>query len=54
MKRIFIVTGATGFLGNNIVLELTKDKENDIRVLLLPHESDYPFHGLNIKIIEVM
>ncbi len=50
MKRIFIVTGAAGFLGNNIVLELTKDKENDIRVLLLPHESDYPLQGLNIKI----
>ncbi len=50
MKRIFIVTGASGFLGNNIVLELSKDKENEIRVLLFDNESDKPLEGLDVKI----
>lgn len=36
MKRIFIITGANGFLGNNIVRKLTEDAENEVRALVLP------------------
>lgn len=50
MKRLFIVTGAAGFLGNNIVLELSKNKDNEIRVLLLPNESSLPLEGFNVII----
>ena len=36
MKRIFIITGANGFLGNNIVRKLTENAENEVRALVLP------------------
>ena len=38
MKKIYIVTGANGFLGNNIVRKLAKDKENEVRALVLPED----------------
>ena len=38
MKKVFIVTGANGFLGNTIVRELLKDKENEVRALVLPND----------------
>ena len=50
MKRTFIVTGATGFLGNNILRELIKDQNNEIRILVLPTDSLKSITGLNVKI----
>ena len=50
MKRIYIVTGANGFLGNNIVRKLVQDKENEIRALVLPNDKVNSLKGLNCKI----
>lgn len=47
MKRIYIVTGAAGFLGNNIIRQLTENKDNEIRALLLPNEKTDSLEGLN-------
>ncbi len=39
MQKIYIITGANGFLGNNIV-RLLQDKPNtEIRTLILPSDS---------------
>ena len=38
MKRLFIVTGANGFLGNNIIRQLEQNPENEIRALVLPND----------------
>ena len=38
MKNIYIITGANGFLGNNIVRLLEKDNNNEIRALILPND----------------
>ena len=35
MKRIYIVTGANGFLGNNIIRKLEQDDNNEIRAFVL-------------------
>ena len=32
MKRIYIVTGANGFLGNNIIRKLEQDDNNEIEI----------------------
>ncbi len=50
MKRVYIVTGANGFLGNNIIRELMKNKENEIRALVLPNSNIKVLEGLNCKI----
>ena len=34
MKKIFIVTGSTGFLGNTIVKKLSKNKDYEVRALV--------------------
>lgn len=34
MKKIYIITGANGFLGNNLVRKLSENKENEIRALV--------------------
>ena len=38
MKRLFIITGATGFLGSNIIRLLSQNKENEIRALVLKND----------------
>lgn len=50
MKKIYIITGANGFLGNNIIRKLEQDKENEIRALLLPNDSIKSLENLNCKI----
>lgn len=50
MKKIYIITGANGFLGNNIIRKLEQDKENEIRALLLPNDSIKSLEDLNCKI----
>lgn len=50
MKKIYIVTGANGFLGNNIVRKLVEDKENEVRALVLPNDTVKSLDGLNCKI----
>ncbi|NMD37561.1 MAG: NAD-dependent epimerase/dehydratase family protein [Christensenellaceae bacterium] len=50
MKRVYIVTGANGFLGNNIIRKLAENKDNEIRALVLPQENTRPIEGLNCDI----
>ena len=50
MKRIYIITGANGFLGNNIVRKLVKNEENEVRALVLPEDNVNSLEGLNCKI----
>lgn len=41
MQKVYIVTGANGFLGNNIVRELARDPDNYIRALVSsPNRAD--------------
>lgn len=52
MKRVFIVTGANGFLGNNIVKKLSKNSENEIRALSFTENKKGPLKGLNCKVFK--
>lgn len=50
MKKIYIITGANGFLGNNLVRELVKDPNNQVRALVSsPNRAD-ALQGLNCTI----
>lgn len=50
MKNTYIVTGANGFLGNNIIRKLITKSENEIRALVLPNDKIKSLEGLNCKI----
>ncbi len=50
LKKIFIITGANGFLGNNIVRKLVEDKNNEVRALVLPDDRTNSLEGLNCEI----
>ncbi len=50
MKRIYIVTGANGFLGNNIVRELVKDSNNTVRALVSSLQRADALEGLECEI----
>ena len=50
MKRIYIVTGANGFLGNNIIRKLEQDADNEIRAFVLKGDSIKSLEGLKCKI----
>lgn len=49
MKNIYIITGANGFLGNNIVRLLEKNNENEIRALVLPNDKIDALKGLKCE-----
>ena len=49
MKEVYIVTGANGFLGNNIVRKLL-EKNVEVRCLILPEDNGKALEGLNCKI----
>lgn len=49
MKNIYIVTGANGFLGNNIIRKLS-EKGAEIRALVLPDEDIRALYGQNCEI----
>lgn len=50
MKKIFIITGANGFLGNNIIRILHMNKDIEVRALVLPDDKINSLEGLNCKI----
>ena len=47
---MYIITGANGFLGNNIIRKLEQNSENEIRALVLPNDSIKALDNLNCKI----
>ncbi len=50
MQKIYIITGANGFLGNNLVRELVKDPNNQVRALVSSPERADALQGLNCSI----
>ena len=50
MEKIYIITGANGFLGNNIIRKLEKNIENEIRAFVLNGESIKSLKNLRCKI----
>lgn len=48
----YIITGATGYLGNTIVRQLLDQNEANITILVLPHEDLSMFQGFPLKIVE--
>ena len=50
MRKIFILTGANGFLGNNIVRLLMEEEYDEIRALVLPSDDTNSLQGLDCKI----
>ena len=50
MKRIYIITGANGFLGNNVIRKLEREKDAEIRALVRPGGDTRSLKGLNCKI----
>lgn len=50
MKKVYIITGANGFLGNNIIRILEKDADNEIRAFILKDDSIKSLENLNCKI----
>lgn len=49
LKR-YIITGANGFLGNNIIRKLSQKEDCEIRALVMPNASLKALEGLNCKI----
>ena len=50
MKKIYIITGANGFLGNNIIRKLEQDADNEIRAFVLNGDSIKSLKKLRCKI----
>ncbi len=48
-KTVYIITGADGFLGNNIVRLLQNRKNTEIRALILAGDQSESLHGLTCK-----
>lgn len=41
MKKVYIVTGASGFLGSNIVRSLVVEQNSEVRALVLKDLNSY-------------
>lgn len=54
MKRIYIVTGASGFLGNNIIRILEHVDNAEVRTFVLNGESISSLNNLKCLFIMVM
>lgn len=52
MKNIYIITGANGFLGNNLVRALSQDPNNQIRALVSSLKRADALQGLNCELFE--
>lgn len=52
MKRIYIITGANGFLGNNLVRTLSQDPNNQVRALVSSLKRADALQGLNCELFE--
>ena len=50
VKKIYIITGANGFLGNNIIRKLELDVDNEIRAFVLKGDSIKSLENLKCKI----
>lgn len=50
MKQIYIITGANGFLGNNLVRALTQNSDNQVRALVSSLDRSDALQGLNCEI----
>lgn len=50
MKKVCIVTGANGFLGNNVVRKLAGNKDCEVRALILPGDRTNSLEGLNCRV----
>ncbi len=50
MKQIYIVTGANGFLGNNLVRALTQNPDNQVRALVSSLDRSDALQELNCEI----
>lgn len=50
MNKIYIITGANGFLGNNIIRKLKQEKSSEIRAFVLKGESIKSLENLKCKI----
>ena len=49
VQKVFIITGATGFLGNNIIRKLNQDGESEIRALVLKDDPIKSLENLKFK-----
>lgn len=52
MKDIYIITGANGFLGNNLVRVLSRDSNNQVRALVSSLNRAEALQGLDCEIFE--
>ncbi|MDD6263970.1 MAG: NAD(P)H-binding protein, partial [bacterium] len=50
MKKIYIITGANGFLGNNIIRKLELETDTEIRAFVLNGDSIKSLQNLRCKI----
>ncbi len=50
MKKVYIITGANGFLGNNIIRDIKLEKDDEVRALVRSTSNVDSLNGLNCNI----
>lgn len=50
MKKVYIITGANGFLGNNIIRNIKLENNDEIRALVRNNSNVESLNGLNCKL----